>query len=1103
MKLLSVFLKGFFGLLFLLIVVFGLTVLAWWMQWPLITGVVILLVLFGLFMTWLAGRAIYRWNDKRRFVRKIVDEQAALEKQSSKALTRIASAWQDGMAMFASSPYRFKERFALSQPWFIVLDTTQGSPIFNPIGETLPNSTDSPLLWHFLSNTVLLHCHLQRMNREEWNELLTSLAKIKRDAPLRGIIVLSNLQRMAQAPDEDLFSKGRLARSHVQEIMLTMNRSYPVFMLAEGLEGIVGMEDVLKSVPPEDFNVVLGEIKNSGVDARSASRAAKARLEEMLRATAVNHASPKGNSLKALEALKGIGEKLHQTVEILFREIAHTTKPVLAGVAFCGMGHEGSERPAFLTGLLSYELPKVPPAPPLSSGLPFMTKTRAIIMATWLLVLLGLCALMGVNVLYQYDAISEKATDIPSVAHDPLTDSLYKEMVAISRLRKAERIWYMPTFGQNILGETIAARQTEFCKNVYSKLINPLIGEYRTRLINRETMTISERQEMVAEIMWLTNVASNRIKKRNQTEASENSLALTTLNTSRWDPITGRIIVKGIDWMADGEQIRSLAGEMRALLASTLASGHMALKILTGEIDGRYFTSRVCLSDYWPHIPPDDPNNICVRPTYTSQGDKVFKAMLANVEALDDGSTTLSSTTKAFRSEYFRKYAEQWTNFSKAFAKIRTAMEEGDVFVSYTDAKSITNLPHFQALQRFGAEILPLKDAGQEAPLWLSTSLLMDLVIDIAMFQDKHEASNDILGITSIVAEAPELLQRLRAETNSAKEARQMLGAAEHLNTFFNDLLALLQVVGDPEKSYTLAAIWFGGKYVDPDKAKGVKSDTELAEQGFYANARRQLEIIQNTFKKKGNNPSMEFVPSMLDFIAQGVTVQTAKVVQDAWERDVLGSATALYRQDDVTKLFGEKGIVQTFVDSRLKPFLTRKGKALSPAVWGDIVFPFTKDALRALARAEVIAANPPVDTYYVELRSQPTLVNVDAKERVDQTTLSLQCQDKTQTLVNRNYPRNENFQYSVKQCEGAELEIAFPSFVLQKKYPNFTEFLRDFQYGEREFTSDDFSGPGDNMEAAGVKKVTVRILPDNVMSVLEKEGGELPTLPDRITYVW
>lgn len=1084
MKLLFSVLKGFFLLLLLLLVLFGLTLLAWWMQWPLITGLVILLGVAGLSISALAVRALLRWHDKRRFVRRVVEEEIGNPLHPTDR--RLTDAWQEGMQVFGASPSRFRERFAVSQPWFLVLNTSKDTALFAPYGETVPASPESPLHWHFLSTTVLLTCPIHDLTNDEWKELLTKLV----GTPLRGIIVLFSIPAIAQASESALATEGLTIRSKVQQLMLTMNRTFPVYVLAEGLESIAGMPDILEAVPIKDNAAIL-----FGSNAHEAAHNAKVHLEAIIRDHAVACASPKGDMLKAVAAIGDMGDKLHRSVEPIFREIVHTAKPALAGVAFCARSE-----PSFLSGILTRVLPTLPPPPPVTIGLPFMAKTRLAIMAGWLLLLLGLAGLMGVNVLYQHDALKETNEETPSIAHDATTDALYKDMLAIDRLKKAEHAWHLPSLGLDVLPRAIATRQAAFTKTVYEKMLNPLIREYRTRLAKRSQMSIPERQEMALEIMWLANVASSRLRNKEPKVQDEHSLMLTTLTTSRWDPVSGRIIVNAIHWMADGEQVKSFAAEMRALLAATLSGGSATYAILTGEIDERYHAAKVCLSDYWTHIAQNDPTNVCVRPTYTTQGYKVFKTMLADVEALDDGSSSITPTTQSFRSNYFRAYAEQWVTFAKAFAKIRTAMQEGDVFVSYTDANDITDLPHFQALERLAKEIEPLRDAGKDAPLWLSTSLLVDVVVDIALFQHKNEATSTFRTLASLLTEAPDLLTRLRDETRSAKEAREMLQAAERLNTFFTDILSLLKIVANPEKSYTLAATWFGGALNMKDM-KGKEQDGTL--ETTYANAKTQLEAIQAAFKKHSTNPSLNLVPGMLDFIAQGVTVQAARVLQDAWENDVLGSATALYRQDDVAKLFGEKGVVQSFVQARMKPFLKRREKALAPAVWGDIPFPFTNDALAVLGRAEMIAARPPEDTYYVELRSQPTLVNIDAKERANQTTLSLQCQDKTATLVNRNYPRNEKFQYTVKQCAKTTLAIDFPSFSLTRTYDTFTDFLREFQYGEQDFTADDFANAADAMEASGVKKVTVRILPDNVAQVLEKEGGELPTLPDRITYVW
>ena len=183
-------------------------------------------------------------------------------------------------------------------------------------------------------------------------------------------------------------------------------------------------------------------------------------------------------------------------------------------------------------------------------------------------------------------------------------------------------------------------------------------------------------------------------------------------------------------------------------------------------------------------------------------------------------------------------------------------------------------------------------------------------------------------------------------------------------------------------------------------------------------------------------------------------------------------------------------------------PSLTRWDKAPAPARWNDLSFPFTADFLALLSHAEVVAAEPTRESWYVLLRSQPTLVNLDAKVRPDATELSMQCQDRKPTLLNRNYPHEARFQYDA-DCGPTELSIRFPSLTLERRYRDFTEFLQEFQYGERVFTPADFPEASERIAAAGIRTITVRILPDNVAGLLRRAGTDMPPLPDRITYTW
>ena len=272
MKVLLKLCKGLAWLVLILVLLAAFTLLAWWMQWPLITGAVIFLVLVGLFLAFFGLRALYRWHDKSRFVHKVMDEQASMEKAQAVSLGRLSDAWRQGMAMLASSPHRFHEHLEFSQPWFVVYDATGASSgIFSPLGETLPKENSSPLFWHFLSSSVLLHVVEKETSAADWQELLTTLAQKRRNLPLRGMVLLLSAQDISQRSPEELANLGRVLRSHVQQLQLSLNRSYSVYVLVEGIDSLPGMADILSIVPTEDFDTVLGQTEDDASNAKDAA----------------------------------------------------------------------------------------------------------------------------------------------------------------------------------------------------------------------------------------------------------------------------------------------------------------------------------------------------------------------------------------------------------------------------------------------------------------------------------------------------------------------------------------------------------------------------------------------------------------------------------------------------------------------------------------------------------------------------------------------------------------------------------------------------------------------------------------------------------------
>ena len=107
--------------------------------------------------------------------------------------------------------------------------------------------------------------------------------------------------------------------------MLTLNRRYPVYVLVESIDALPGMDKILDIVPVNDFDAVLGQIQHTPASARDAAEETAVRLEEMLRAASVDRRRPEGDMFEALRSLRALGDRLHLTMEQIFREVAHQT----------------------------------------------------------------------------------------------------------------------------------------------------------------------------------------------------------------------------------------------------------------------------------------------------------------------------------------------------------------------------------------------------------------------------------------------------------------------------------------------------------------------------------------------------------------------------------------------------------------------------------------------------------------------------------------------------------------------------------------------------------------------------------------------------------
>ena len=201
-------------------------------------------------------------------------------------------------------------------------------------------------------------------------------ASARRRASLR-------LSELLDKNDAELDMLGQKLRTRVQQIMLTANALYPVYLLIDEIESLPGMGALLAQYLPEGSEGALGGWDGGpAIGAWAAANAAE-KLEELVLDGAAEGTPPHGDVLSALNRLKALAPKLDIITENLSRELAHQVNPEIAGVYFCAsrpIGRSGRRVPAFAGALVSRVLPSAPLPQPFS-GIPVSAGGRIALMA--------------------------------------------------------------------------------------------------------------------------------------------------------------------------------------------------------------------------------------------------------------------------------------------------------------------------------------------------------------------------------------------------------------------------------------------------------------------------------------------------------------------------------------------------------------------------------------------------------------------------------------------------------------------------------------------------------------------------------------------------
>lgn len=555
--------------------------------------------------------------------------------------------------------------------------------------------------------------------------------------------------------------------------------------------------------------------------------------------------------------------------------------------------------------------------------------------------------------------------------------------------------------------------------------------------------------------------------------------------------------MNALRWIESEEELALLSTEIKSLLVQSFTRrGSNLLEDLRAQLNSSHSAESVRLSQFWPHIPIQSEEDVQVEFCYTAAGIDALNASMENIEKIAGTSDVLKMYFDNFRAEYLLDYAQAWEIFARSFTASGPSLRYGNLvaYPGYERITKVTDLPHVKVYQKIMAETAPLLDSKIK-PSWVSSMGQVDAVVNFAIISQEKNKKPNLMEMFSAMEANPNLMNQFRTGVKSQTKISDLVNASDSMRSFFANCSSLLGVFSNPNSALLLCTAKYG-------RAKGMEPPEGLPYGAALNDFKEAFSLIDEEW-----SPAREVLGGILDFIAAEATIETAKVLQLRWEDEVVNAPAVRSGSGGGDAIFGEKGLVQAFVQKNLGALLSYSGGVPEPSTWEGMPFPFDEEFLNALVQGETAASQPlppkQRESYGVTVSSRPPLVNLEAKARPNMMTLTLEGEDGPQQLLNQNFPKEASFTYSPKKSGKTVLVISFADFELRREYPGFKEFVQDFRTGDKTFYPKDFPNAAPLMVTSGIKTVKVPILVSNTEGIFtdpKTETRNFPPLPHNIT---
>jgi type VI secretion system protein ImpL len=1121
--------------------------LALFQGWPNWVGIIPLALIWGGPVAYLVGKSFLAWLARRRYAKSLLaSEKAAISPVGSSPL-RLQ--WRQGLQSLRPASFAGSIDPTKDMGWFLMLgppssgqsEALMESELLSSlraVGNESQATDQVGCDWYLFDQAVILK--VKGLVSEpggapdpvEWADFLELLKSSKRQKPLEGIVLTIPAELLETGQEDNLRILMGQIRDRLDALAQATDQSAPVYLLLTRLDVMGELAEGLRLFEASGRPTAIMLDPNSPPEAELIREGLEARFLELL-IEKLNPAKPLGLApiLGAQESLKSLERALRLIISILTRKSFYAPASRIRGVFFSTRADlerdspiQGAEdsltrrrsRPAGLSQSLADFFSRILPANRQLTerlNLPGGRRQKIIVGLTLgvyvLAFLLALAFLIETRYNQRMSQVIGSARFILGLPDTgPLeflgrADGLDYTLDQLEVLKP--KFW--PVFWQT--------RADKFAKEIHQRFLdtfevaNNQVMDALDSQLKSVTSTEDPRFGMtLRQLLWLYEVLDNYDQKKPYKELSHSfpnlSMDFKGASHSIWTLVYNKVLFEYLARRPADYGPKRYLERTRRLIELALSQDEAAdLNWLVAWANNLPEANEITVAGFWaPYgviiLESDGPDQDAgiIPGAYTLEGREAIwdvTAQLINAYRRFQG-PIVENREIALKTKFDQDYLQQWRSWAKYFLAVSTQRATMPFLDGEIQSLELGS-PYNRVLELLNRNLTPFLGNDTTA-IWLKNIELDGAILKWAEVKASLGQNKGGLGKVAAYSQAtraikshmPDYLYR----TDFLRRIMEAEPLASELKSHMNKLEDMVR--GDPEEAFKLVASHFGG----PTYGDALGSPFNLAEKALkgysdliYASPDESEDLVVAM-----RRATIEFQKSQLVNLV-------ARRIDEKWRSEVVAPVRFLGEEDTNKALYGPDGLIHKFEKAICAPFLNAgQGEAgYSARTWEGLKFPFTDDFLHLLTVGNKSFSQEPIlDSYQVVISAVAALVDKDAREKPQRTTLTLKSTDSLQTMDIFNYPISKTFTWKPETAGDTELAIIMPSLELYLNYSGpyaFAGFLRDILRGEMILKPADFPDHQERLEALGVSEIRLIIRADGALPVirfLELSPMPLPT---------